>query len=323
MPRLAELYAPIAADIAASERIFSDELASDQTFITDLCAHVAQFHGKQLRPALLLLTAHALGGVRPEHRVLAAVVEMVHIATLVHDDVLDEADIRRRAATVNRLWGNERAVLLGDYLISHAFHLCSSLQSQYAARQIAHTANTVCEGELMQVFNRENLELTEAEYFDIIARKTASLIGTCCALGASYADAPSSVVDQMRSYGLGLGVAFQVTDDLLDLTGDEAEVGKSLGRDVQKGKLTLPVIRFLQSQTGDARARLLTALRSDDPHGYRTVARLLAASDALDYAQKAAEQRIDAALRALDCLPAGVARNALTYMARFVLARRV
>ncbi|MBI3759440.1 MAG: polyprenyl synthetase family protein, partial [Deltaproteobacteria bacterium] len=156
MVELANLYAPIATELDASASIFREELQSDKAFIRDLCKHVDRYHGKRLRPALLLLTARACGQVRYEHRVLAAVVEMVHIATLVHDDVLDEADTRRRAATVNRLHGNEAAVLLGDYLISHAYHLCSSLESQEASRVIAHTAAIVCEGELMQVANRGN-----------------------------------------------------------------------------------------------------------------------------------------------------------------------
>jgi octaprenyl-diphosphate synthase len=131
--RLAELYAPVANDLQQSQHVLADELISDQTLISDLCQHVGRFHGKLLRPALLLLTAKAAGEVQPVHHVLAAVVELVHIATLVHDDVLDEADIRRRAATVNRLWGNEQAVLMGDFLYSHAFHLCSGLDSQFGA----------------------------------------------------------------------------------------------------------------------------------------------------------------------------------------------
>ncbi len=170
-PRLARLYAPIADELARCRRILADELLSDQGFISDLCRHVEQFHGKLLRPALLLLSASAAGGLRPEHTTLAAVVELVHIATLVHDDVLDEADIRRRAATVNRLWGNHRAVLMGDILYSHAFHLCCTLDAQrlcpgvdaqFAARLVGQTAVTVCEGEMMQVANRGNYALTEA-----------------------------------------------------------------------------------------------------------------------------------------------------------------
>ncbi|MBU0637806.1 MAG: polyprenyl synthetase family protein [Planctomycetes bacterium] len=322
MLRLAELYSPVAADIERSARIFHDELISDQTLISDLCRHVGQFHGKMLRPALLLLTADACGAMQPEHHTLAAVVEMVHIATLVHDDVLDEADIRRRAATVNRLWGNERAVLMGDFLISHAFHLCSSLDSQYAAHLIGQTTNTVCEGEMMQVANRDNFELSEDEYLDIITRKTAVLIGTCCLLGAKYADADAELIEGMKHFGLSLGIAFQITDDLLDLTGDEAEAGKSLGRDVHKGKLTLPLIHFLRVSSSRERARLLGILRGEDPKRYRQVANLLQDSESVEYAYQTAYAHIENARAALALLPPSEARSSLTAMAEFVITRR-
>lgn len=322
MTGLASLYAPIARHFEACLGIFRDELASDQPFIDDLCRHVDQFHGKQLRPALLLLAAEACGGVRREHQVLAAVVEMVHIATLVHDDVLDEADIRRRAATVNRLWGNERAVLLGDLLFSHAYRLCSSLDSQRAAQVVAQSAITICEGEMMQVANRENWELTEREYFDIITRKTASLIGICGLLGAHYAGASESVCRGLAVFGESLGIAFQITDDLLDLTGDEAEAGKSLGRDVDKGKLTLPLIHYLRSADAGQQRELLTLLTADDGQRQRRIRALLQGSASLDYAQAAAETHVGYARAALEVLPAGEARSCLESMAEFVLARR-
>lgn len=320
--RLAELYAPIADELKQSRRILADELISDQTRISDLCQHVAQFHGKMLRPALLLLAGKACGALRPAHPVLAAVVELVHIATLVHDDVLDEADIRRRAATVNRLWGNGRAVLMGDFLYSHAYHLCSGLQSQFAARLIGQTAVTTCEGEMMQVANRGNTALTEGEYCDIITRKTAVLVEACCHLGAHYAEADADTVRHLRTFGRALGIAFQIVDDLLDLTGDESEVGKSLGRDVDEGELTLPLIHFLRTATPRRRARLLTLLGSVDPQRYREVATLLRDSDSIAYAQNVAHEHIATARTALAALPPSPARDSLSTMAEFVLARR-
>lgn len=317
--RLTELYAPIRCELAESQAIFRDELISDQGFIADLCGHVAQFHGKLLRPALLLLTGHACGTLRPAHSVLAAVVEMVHIATLVHDDVLDEADVRRRAATVNRLWGNERAVLMGDFLISHAFHLCSSLDSQFAARLIGATTNTICEGEMMQVSNRDNLELTEGEYLDIIRRKTAALLGTCCLLGAKYAGADESRTEQMRRCGESLGLAFQIVDDVLDLVGDEAEVGKSLGRDAEMGKMTLPLIYCLQHGTPEERTELCALLRTGEPR--RRVAEIARAMGGIEYAQGVAARYVAEARNALAGLPPSGARDSLNAMADFVLAR--
>lgn len=322
MVRMATLYSSIASDLDECSRVFRDELISDQGLISDLMHHVEQFHGKQLRPALLLLTARACGGVRHEHHVLAAVVEMVHIATLVHDDVLDEADIRRRAATVNRLWGNERAVLLGDLLFSHAFHLCASLQSQFASRVIGRVAITLCEGEIMQNAQRDNVDLTEDEYLDIIHRKTASLIGVCGLLGATYAGADERTARRMREFGEALGVAFQIVDDVLDLNGDEAETGKSLGRDVHKGKLTLPLIHFLRTSSPAGRSTALALLRGDDPQRYRQVARLLAESDSIEYANQTAYARVSTARAIAAELPPGDARSSLEAMAEFVLSRR-
>jgi octaprenyl-diphosphate synthase len=318
--RLAELYSPIAAELAESQAVFRDELISDQGFIADLCGHVAQFHGKLLRPALLLLTGRACGVLQPAHSVLAAVVEMVHIATLVHDDVLDGGDVRRRAATVNRLWGNERAVLMGDFLISHAFHLCSSLDSQFAARLIGATTNTVCEGEMMQVANRGNLDLAEEEYLDIIQRKTATLIGACCRLGAKYAGADESCTDDMRRCGESLGLAFQIVDDVLDLVGDEAEVGKSLGRDAEMGKVTLPLVRCIQHATRDGRAELCALLRSGEPRR-RRIAEIARAAGGIDYARAVAARYVADARSALGTLPPSEARESLSAMADFVLAR--
>ncbi len=322
MLSMADLLSPIRRDLDESSRLFHDELVSDAPVVSDLCRHVGQFHGKMLRPAVLLLAAQASGTLRPAHHVLAAVVEMVHIATLVHDDVLDESDIRRRAATVNRLWGNERAVLTGDFLFSHAFHLCSSLEEQYASRVIGAVAATLCEGEIMQVSNRQNFALTQAEYYEIITRKTASLIGVCCQLGARYAGADDATVRRLYEYGLSVGIAFQIVDDLLDLTGDEAEAGKSLGRDVHKGKLTLPLIHFLRESRPDARERLLDILGGDDPQRYREVAAMLNRSESLQYASAAAEHRIRHAVGCLAELPPSDARSSLQAMAEFVLLRR-
>lgn len=322
MLRLTELYSAVAGDIEVAARIFRDELESDQAFINDLSAHVGNFHGKFVRPALLLLCGRVCGELQRAHHVLAAVVEMVHIATLVHDDVLDEADTRRRADTVNRLVGNERAVLMGDYLISHAYHLCSSLESPAAARLIAHTTNTVCEGEMMQVANRGNWALSEDEYLEMIRRKTASLIGASCLLGARYAGADEAVEQRLHRFGVSLGIAFQIVDDLLDITGDETVVGKSLGRDVDKGKLTLPLIHFLRTSDEGRRAQMLALLRGDDADRQERIARVLAQSDSMDYAGATAHAYVNAALESISALPATEARDTLAAMAEFVLYRR-
>ncbi|HEV3163282.1 MAG TPA: polyprenyl synthetase family protein, partial [Isosphaeraceae bacterium] len=245
--QLTAVYDPIAAELAEAERIFAAELGSRLPFVQHLVEHCARLRGKRLRPALLLLSAQACGGVNSAHPVLAAVVEMIHTATLVHDDVLDEAVIRRHAATVNAEWGNESAVLMGDYLFTHAFHLAASLDSTLACRWIGRATNLVCEGEMQQIYNRGNLDLDEPTYLSIVRGKTAELTAVSCRLGAHYAGAAEDTVEALASFGRDLGVAFQITDDVLDIWGEERATGKTLGTDLDKQKLTLPLIRLLRT----------------------------------------------------------------------------
>src|SRR5581483_403973 len=212
--------------------------------IAPLLAHVRNYRGKRLRPALLLLTARACGRVTAAHHTLAAVVEMIHTATLVHDDVLDEAAVRRHLDTVNARWNNQSSILLGDFLFSHAFYLASTV-GVFACRQIGRATNTVCEGELRQVTSQGDLALAERDYLSIIEAKTAELCACCCTLGAHYSRAETGVVKAMGRYGRYLGIAFQIIDDVMDLIGDEGLAGKSLGSDLEQQKLTLPLIRLL------------------------------------------------------------------------------
>lgn len=317
-----DVYAAVAGDLERAQQLLVQELATDQPVIRELCEHIRQYHGKLLRPALLLLSARACGGVRPEHHVLAAVVELVHLATLVHDDVLDEADLRRGAPTVNRLRGNEQAVLLGDFLYSHAFRLCSSLSSSYAARVIGQTAVTLCEGEMMQIAARWDLALTEARYLEMIARKTASLVETCCHLGAYYAGADRDTVQRLSAFGRAVGLAFQIVDDLLDLTGSEAVVGKSLGRDLAEGELTLPVLHALRTASPEHRDRLTALLDSPGAQQRQEISDLLAVTGSLSYADDVARRQVEIARQALRGLRPSAARDHLLTVAEFVLQRR-
>src|SRR5918992_3252407 len=281
---LAALTECIAPQMAAVERLFHEELTSDLTPVNALIKHVSRFRGKMLRPMLVLLSGKAVGELSDAHVTLATVVEMVHMATLVHDDVLDEAELRRKGATINHLRGNEAAVLLGDYLISHSYHLCSSLDSQLASRVIGRTTNRVCEGELLQIDNRNNLELSEQTYLEIITRKTASLCATCCLLGAKFAGAGEARVSQLELYGLSLGNAFQIQDDILDLVGEEVMVGKTLGSDVEKGKMTLPLIHFLRTAPAEHRELLRSLLRGNDADTAERIRNLIVPSSSIRYA---------------------------------------
>jgi len=302
---------------------FASELESDIDCVNGLVRHIEQYRGKMLRPTLVLATAMALrpqlDRPLPAHRVVATVVEMVHMATLVHDDILDEADLRRRGATVNHLHGNEGAVMLGDYLISHAYHLCSSLVDTSISRTIAMATNIICEGELLQLGNRNNWHLDEATYFDIIRRKTASLCGTCCSLAAKVFEAGDLAADAMDNYGRKLGMAFQIVDDVLDLAGDEQTVGKTLGRDLDKGKLTLPVIRAIASADTSKQVQLLNALE----HRQLDIVReQVLGSGAVESArQTAADLAESAKTSLLEVLDDSSARTLMLDMADAVLTR--
>lgn len=325
------LFDLVAAELDQATRLFQHELHAEHPFVRDLCNHVERFRGKQLRPALLLLIARACGDVRPAHHVLAAVVEMVHLATLVHDDVLDEAELRRRAPTVSRRWGNESAVLLGDFLFSHAYRLCSTLQDQFASELIAATAVRLTVGELIQVGRGHDFTLDETEYYEIIDGKTASLLGACGLLGARYAGADELTVARMSDFGLMLGKAFQIVDDVLDLLGDERVAGKTLGRDLEKGKLTLPLIHCLRRGPRPQRAKMLDLLNNgfaavapDNGNGdhVQKIIALLREAGSFDYARAAAEAHVRRAREIVAALPESRARDSLAALTEFVLDRR-
>ncbi|WP_337174704.1 polyprenyl synthetase family protein [Paludisphaera sp.] len=318
---LGRLFAPIQAGLAEAERIFQEELKSRQPFVQALVDHCGDYQGKRLRPALVLLTGGACGRIDDAHPVLAAVVEMIHTATLVHDDVLDESLVRRHAATVNAEWGNEPAVMLGDYLFSHSYHLAASLDSTLACRWIGKATHEVCEGEMMQLHHRGNLDLDEATYTQIIAGKTAALTAVSCRLGAHHAGAEAAVVAEMEAYGYHVGMAFQIADDVLDIWGDERATGKSLGTDLEKQKLTLPIIRLLEigePAAVDEARRLLQGARADSR---RRLQPLLEESGALDYAWSQARAHVERAVSALDIVPASPYKEVLAEMAEYVLRR--
>lgn len=319
---LTDLYAPVRQDVDRVERIFDDELFSEHPFVNQLSENVRVYRGKMLRPALVLLAADACGEVSDAHRTLAAVVEMVHLATLLHDDVLDQADMRRKRRTINAQHGNETAVLLGDYLISHAYHLCSSLQDQFAARTIASTTNTVCEGELIQVHHATDASLTEQQYLEIIRKKTAALTATCCALGARYAGADADVVRSLHQYGLAAGIAFQIVDDVLDVAGTEDRTGKSLGRDLALGKATLPFIHCLANAAPEVQTPLRELFAGRQSCDRATVDAWLESTGSIEYALTAARDHIRTAVDHLQVLPPSAARESLEAMAEFIVRRQ-
>ncbi len=324
-----ELTESIGAFLLRVSDVFDAQLESDLAPVAALVKHVENYRGKMLRPTLVGLCGIAVkpgAALTREHAVVGAVCEMVHMATLVHDDVLDEAETRRKGLTVNRLRGNEAAVILGDYLIAAAYHLCSQLQDQRAALAVGHASMVMCAGELMQLHHREDYELDEKTYFEIVDRKTAALIATACELGSAQSGAPKEESDRLATFGRKLGVAFQIQDDLLDLTGDESVVGKTLGKDLEKGKLTLPLIHHLAT-AGKARGTSMLLLEeASEGHAHSenaavTLRRAVAESGSLDYARSVALRLVSEAKAEIAGLAQSEAKAGLLAAADAVVNR--
>jgi octaprenyl-diphosphate synthase len=304
------------------------DLAPGHREMLPLVEHVGGFRGKQLRPVLTFLAGMAVrgathGGVLGDDVVtVAKVVELLHTATLVHDDVLDSANVRRRIPTVNQMAGVEVAVLLGDYIYAKAFHMAVQLPDPTAARWLAETVRVICQGEITQVLHRFDFQWTEPRYFQVIAEKTASLYAAACRLGGHYSGGPEGRLRALEEYGIELGIAFQIVDDCLDLDGDERVVGKSLGTDLAKGKITLPMLWLMQRGPGEA-DRLRAVLGKTEAEGLRRLRAEFPLEHAIAYAMEEATRRIHKAQASLSLLPPGPARDALHQLAGFVLTRRL
>ncbi len=320
----------LADKIVEVESRFDEQLVSALPPVSALCAHIERYRGKMLRPTLVLLCglatrADASQTLDADHITLAAVTEMVHMATLVHDDVLDEAEVRRRGLTVNKLRGNEAAVILGDFLIASSYHLCSQTRRPEAALVIGRASMDMCEGELLQLHHRENFSIDETTYEAIVRRKTGALIGASCRLGGLASGAAAEVCDALDAFGLHLGAAFQIQDDLLDLTGRERVVGKSVGQDAKTGKLTLPVIHHLVNADNAQRletVRLLDLLAEQaDGVDARDLAGALDTTGSIEHARREAVDRVEQAKSCLACLGKSDAKSLLEFLTKAVVDR--
>jgi octaprenyl-diphosphate synthase len=263
-----------------------------------LIEYVSVRSGKMLRPGLVLLAGRCFGKVTQQHIQVAAILEMIHNATLLHDDVMDEGQKRRGLPTINSLCGNEVAVLLGDFLLSRVFRMCTELEP-HAAKVVAGSAVRLCEGELGQVVRRNNWQLTEPEYIEVITEKSAVLFNSACYLGALLAKADENQARSLADFGLNSGIAFQITDDLLDLVGDEKKTGKTLGTDVDKQKLTLAIIHLLAAADEQERTSIIDSyLDTKDAKCNRpALVRMLNRYDSLEYARERAKEFTVAAIR--------------------------
>lgn len=292
---------------------------SSASELVPILGHLSGVSGKMIRPGLLLLAGQCFGPVTEEHVKVAAMMEMIHGATLLHDDVIDDGQTRRGLPTVNRLWGNESAVLLGDYILSQIFVMAAELESPIA-RVVAETAACVCAGELRQVAQKHNWQLKESQYIAIIGDKSAAFFSGCCRLGAMLSGAAPDQVEAVARYGMDAGIAFQIADDLLDIAGQESRTGKTSQCDLAKSKLTLAAIHLVGT-VGPSDRDAVYAMLDRPAESASELKKMLIRHGSLDYAQQRARHYVQLAMEALDAVAPGEARDALIEMAGFMADR--
>lgn len=290
--------------------------------INRLLEHLKNHRGKMIRPGLVLLAGSSVGKITDKHIHVAAIVEMIHNASLLHDDVIDEGQKRRGLPTVNNLWGNESAVLLGDFLLSQVLKMCIDLGPKIT-RIIAATTVRTCEGELRQVIERQNWQLSEAEYIDIITEKSATFFSSCCRLGALLSQATKAEVESLANFGLNAGIAFQITDDLLDLIGHESQIGKTIGSDVEKNKLTLALIHILKVADKKEKNKIYSELNQSVKTNRNALLKMLRTYGGLEYANNQAQGFVAKALQSLSGLKQSRAKDALIETAKFMANRAI
>ncbi len=305
----------------AVDQLILRELQSDVVLINQIGHYIVNSGGKRLRPMLLLLAAKALGCHDRHVITLAAVIEFIHTATLLHDDVVDESTLRRGRDTANALWGNSASVLVGDYLYSRSFELMVSVQNLRIMEILSHTTTAIAEGEVLQLLNCNNPATTEQQYLEVVARKTAILFSAAVQLAAVLSGASEEAERSFKDYGLHLGIAFQLIDDALDYRAKPEELGKNLGDDLADGKPTLPLIYAMEKADESQAGLLRRAIEQGDRDAFMDVFDIVKATDAINYTSRRAVEEADKAVAALDVLPESIYKQALADLARFSVAR--
>lgn len=323
---------PSGVDFADIRRLVQDEmtgvnqlilreLSSDVVLINQIGNYIVSSGGKRLRPMLLLMAARALGYAGQQHITLAAVIEFIHTATLLHDDVVDESSLRRGQETVNNLWGNSASVLVGDYLYSRSFELMVSVGEMRIMQILSSTTTAIAEGEVLQLLNCNNPATTEQKYLEVISRKTAILFSAAAQLAAVLVNATSEIELGLREYGLRLGIAFQLIDDALDYMADPEALGKNLGDDLAEGKPTLPLIYAIEHGTADQADLLREAIREGERERFKEVYEIVESTDAIAYTAQRAREEAGKAITSLKCLPESEFKTALVRLAQFSVER--
>ncbi len=308
-------------DLDGVDALIRARLASDVLLINQVGEHIVGAGGKRLRPQLHLIAARALGYAGQDHLQLAAVIEFIHTSTLLHDDVVDESDLRRGRKTANALWGNAASVLVGDFLYSRSFQLMVELDRMAVMQVLANTTNAIAEGEVLQLLHVNNPDVDEAAYLRVIERKTAVLFAAATRLGAVLCDLDARHGAALHAYGLNLGYAFQIADDVLDYTADAAALGKNLGDDLAEGKATLPLIHAMSRADAATRQRLREIVQTGDAEAMPEVLAAIETAGSVAYSHQRAVDYANAAERALGTLPENAWTAALRGLARYAVDR--
>ncbi len=310
-----------ASEAKAVDQLIIDELSSDVILINQMGHYIVGNGGKRLRPMLLLLAAKALGTVTNNHLILAAVIEFIHTATLLHDDVVDESDLRRGKESANVVWGNAATVLVGDYLYSSAFEMMVRTGNMRVMEILSKTTTAIAEGEVLQLLNCNNPETTESKYLEVIARKTAILFSAATRLSAVIVDATPEVEEGLAQYGQHLGIAFQLIDDVLDYKASPEDLGKNLGDDLAEGKPTLPLIYAIQHGSAEEAKIIVEAIQNGNREAFNEVYTIVQNTQAIAYTEQRADEEAEKAINALNVLPESEYKAALILLAKFSVQR--
>ena len=305
-------------DLERVEMAIRDQAREFDPSVEPYVAYVCNTSGKRIRPALTFLAGGATGGITADHHKMAITLELIHIATLVHDDIIDGAVIRRQAPTANAKWGNSLSVLLGDSLFAHALMLSSEFEDNSISRKVAKAANAVCSGEIKQTQRRFDFQLSREDYFDIIRKKTAALFASAMELGAQLNGQPERVLEALREYGDHIGTAYQIYDDCLDLIGEEEEVGKTLRTDINRGKLTLPILNLIDRANERQREKLNKLLLQKEPIDVNALASIADYEGAIESAVDTGVSFVQAARENLMVVPANEYTDGLNQISDFL-----
>lgn len=317
------VLALIEDDLRKVEMQFLKDLHSNVPLITKVAEYLFESGGKRIRPALLLLSAKLCGYTGNRHVPLASVVEFIHTATLLHDDVVDNAELRRGIASANTLWGNEASVLVGDYLFSKSFSMMIADGDLRILRALSSATTTIAEGEVLQLVSSTDLDISEERYIEVVRSKTAVLLATACQTGAILGNASESWENGLTAFGMDLGIAFQLIDDTLDYTSSEEQFGKTIGHDLEEGKITLPLIHTLRRCSPGERDEIAAIIQKDQiqEQDFDTVFDLVHKHGGIEYTVGIANGYIDRCKRTLDVFPDSLEKEALKKVADYVVSR--